>query len=281
MLSLLTTQIPAATDFAAGDTTSIKVDTISVDSMLEASQHQIELMKQIAEKTVLEHEFTPPAYTLETIIAISAVLIGLVCIYLYKTQHDKITSLNRKLKEYSDKAEKLESKLGNLETDLKNTENYIRESEVKIKDQTPRKTDTQRKKSDNVHKTTNTSVSLKASASTTALAASTVTKSVFRKKYADFYIEDGDALVENRDLSDNPSDGKFIIMVDENSTKAQYTVNTSQQQAIFEDILNFQRFATIKEIPATYTSIRIERDGEVVKSAGIWKIVRKVELKFV
>ena len=55
----------------------------------------------------------------------------------------------------------------------------------------------------------------------------------------------------------------------------------AKQKAILEDVLSFTNFVNIKDIPASYSSIKVESEGELVKVGASWKIVKKMDVKLI
>lgn len=101
----------------------------------------------------------------------------------------------------------------------------------------------------------------------------------FVEKYADFYVEGDAILVDQRDLSDNHAEGMFLVKIQNGASRALYTVNTFKQKAILEDVLGFARYVNLREIPSTYSSVKVLNEGELVKSGASWKIVKKMDVK--
>lgn len=254
------------------------VDSTAVIMPSTLSEAQVETIRQIIDNT-LEQQTNAPFLSPELIIAIAAVLVAGVAILFCKAQRDVITKLQAKINENAQKIETIEQSISTLSKDVQKI-GSVQKTNATVQPKTGKDSKPQIEQGKTDKKQNTPQQRQQVTNGNPATKAQTPTRPV-KKMYADFYMEDDAALVEHRDLSNNPTDGKFVILLEEGASKARYTVNTTQMQAIIEDILNFQKFVSTKEIPATYSSIKVESEGELTKTGGSWKIVKKMNVKFI
>lgn len=239
-----------------------QLDSATAFSDTAFSQYQIEQISEIAKNTFQQQVSDPLSCTIGIAIAVgAAVLVGVACIYLLKRQQEGINSLEKKMQEDMEKIEILENMVQSQEKELdKICKNLTHSSPFYLAN--PQNLD---QRDSQVH--------------SSKLAAKPIQRNI--RMYADFYLNGDTSLVDHRDLSENPADGMFLIMMQGGGSKARYTVNQSKQKAILEDILNFTNFVNIKDFPATYSSIKVESEGELIKSGVSWKIVKKMDVKLI
>lgn len=238
------------------DSTQQKPGTAIITPEMEFSQLQIDQINKIVTQQVLDS----PSYLIATGIAIIvAVMVGIAWVYIMK-QKRRIKSLEKKLQENVEKTEIIENKSRNFEKKLEiigNAHAYSSLSHSVMPQQVQK--DSYIQPSNPAKKQEKCTINM----------------------YADFYLNGDTPMVDHRDLSDNPADGMFLIMVQDSSSKARYTVNQSKQKAIMEDLLNFSNFVNINDFPATYSSIKVESEGELVRNGASWKIIKKMNVKLI
>lgn len=245
--------------------TGVPVDTISqnkeavVDSTNVFTQHQIEKISEVAKSTCQQLTETS-SDSLAMYTAIGAVVL-VVVVYLY-------------LKKMTQDCFKIEgNKMSDMEKRIKILNKYVKELETGLEELKknrllpPPSSNTQNNDKRNLQ------------IAPPSPAGKTVDRII--NMYGDFYLDGDIAMVDHRDLSNNQADGMFIVMLQESATKARYTVNMTKQKAILEDLLSFINFVNIKDIPASYSSIKIESEGELVKVGASWKIIKKMDVKLI
>lgn len=239
-----------------------------LDSLRTFSPEQIEQIKTISSNTLQQFskEMTQEsAYTFVMPVVCALVVLG-IGFYFYKLLKQEIQGLTAKLKEQDVLLQTYALTLESFEHQLKKNESALSSLKM-LPTSTPQK-----------NESSNVSV-----ASTNISSHRSEEKVVKRNNcmYADFFLDGGDAIVEQRDLSSKVSEGTFQIKIEDGASKAVYTVNQSKEKAILEDILNFTNFVTIQDIPASYSAIKVVKEGELVKAGANWKIVKKLEVKLI
>lgn len=242
----------------------------SIDTTNVFNAHQIEKISEVAQNTYQQLSETS-SDSLAMYIAVGAVVLtGVVYLYLkkmilenFKIEGNKMTEIEKKIKILNKYVKDLEKELEELKknrilphpsTNIQNNDHRNQQSEPQ-----------------------------KSAAKPTVAESRPAPKPIDRtiSMYGDFYLDGDIAMVDHRDLSSNQADGKFIIMLQESASRARYTVNMAKQKAILEDVLSFTDFVNMKDIPASYSSIKVESEGELVKVGASWKIVKKMDVKLI
>lgn len=253
--------------------TGMTVDTIeqsretAVDSTNVFNAHQLEKISEVAQGTYQQLAETS-SDSLAMYIAIGAVVLAVVVyLYLKKMIQDSFKIEDNKMAEMEKKIKILNKYVKDLETGLE---------ELKKNRLLPPPSANNNQRNQQIEPQ---KPAVKPTIAESRPAEKPVNRTI--SMYGDFYLDGDVPMVDNRDLSNNQADGMFVIMLQESATRARYTVNMAKQKAILEDVLSFTNFVNIKDIPASYSSIKVESEGELVKVGASWKIVKKMDVKLI
>lgn len=101
-------------------------------------------------------------------------------------------------------------------------------------------------------------------------------------KYCDFAVVEttGTLTVENRDLSDSPSVGWFLVEIAASGNDARYSFNPGKLNEICSNANMLEHFAQPFSLLGKPRNVTVEKKGSMQKKDREWVVTEKMKVKF-